>query len=126
MNNSLAEQAEPPSPEAEPPSLEPLGLTEQIIDALRHVYDPEIPINIYDLGLIYKIDLRDGDEGTDVFIKMTLTSANCPMADMILGMVFDKLIELPDLNRIDIKLTFDPPWDKSRMSDEAALALDIL
>ncbi len=128
-----AEQAEPPSPgdcPTEPPStealIEPLGLEEQIIEALRHVYDPEIPVNIYDLGLIYKIKLTDAAEGQDLSIEMTLTTVNCPMADMIPGMVHDKLVEIPDLNKIDVKLTFDPPWDKSRMSDEAALALDII
>lgn len=127
--NKQTEPAEPPSPSGlsltEPPSIEPIGLEEHIVEALRLVFDPEIPVNIYDLGLIYKIELNSAQEGQDVRILMTLTSANCPMADMIPSMVYDQLVEIPDLNKIDVQLTFDPPWDKSRMSNDAALALDI-
>jgi FeS assembly SUF system protein len=105
---------------------EPSGVMEEVIEALRHVYDPEIPVNIYDLGLIYKINLTPCETGQDVQIEMTLTTVNCPMADMIPGMVYDKLVQIPDLNKIDIKLIWDPPWDKTKMSEEARLALDMI
>lgn len=101
------------------------ALTEQVIEALHHVYDPEIPVNIYDLGLVYKIELSEAEKGHNLLVEMTLTTVNCPMADMIPGMVYDKLVEIPDLNEIHVNLVWDPPWDKSRMSDEARLALDM-
>ncbi|MGE4350760.1 MAG: iron-sulfur cluster assembly protein [Bdellovibrionales bacterium] len=96
---------------------------EQIIDALQHVYDPEIPVNIYDLGLIYDIRLDEND----LQIDMTLTTANCPLADQIPGMVYDVLkARIPDLNQVEINLVWDPPWDPSRLSEEARFALDML
>lgn len=102
-------------------------VTERVIEALRTVYDPEIPVNIYDLGLIYTIDVHvPQDEKPDVTIEMTFTTANCPMADMIPGMVYDAVTErVPDLNQVKIKLVWEPAWDPSRMSDEARLALDM-
>lgn len=101
-------------------------LTEQVIESLRHVYDPEIPVNVYDLGLIYKIDLQSGAEGYDLSIEMTLTTANCPMADMIPGMVYDRVrTDVPSLGEINIAMVWDPPWDKTKMSDDARLALDM-
>lgn len=100
-------------------------LTEQVIDLLKEVYDPEIPVNVYDLGLIYDIDLTPSTGGHDLKIDMTLTTANCPLADMIPGMVQEKLVQIPDLNDIQVNLVWNPPWDKSRMSDEARLALDM-
>lgn len=101
--------------------------TEAVIEALRHVYDPELPVNVYDLGLIYKIDFTDVEAGkTNLLIEMSLTTANCPLADMIPGMVYDAVrARLPDLNLIDVKLVWDPPWDPSRMSDEARFAMDM-
>jgi len=102
------------------------ALTEQAIDALRTVYDPEIPVNIHDLGLIYNIAFDDAaGGGTTLRVEMTLTTANCPLADMIPGMVYDALRKrLPDLDGIDVSLVWDPPWDPSRMSDEARMMLD--
>ena len=101
-------------------------LTEQVIESLRHVYDPEIPVNVYDLGLIYRIDLKKGAEGYDLDIDMTLTTVNCPMADMIPGMVYDRVhTDVPNLGVINIAMVWDPPWDKSKMSEDARLALDM-
>lgn len=101
-------------------------LTEQIAEALRHVYDPEIPVNIYDLGLIYGITLDKKEAGYSVRIDMTLTTANCPMADMIPGMVYDRVAQdVPDLEEVHVNLVWDPPWDKTKMSDDARLALDL-
>jgi FeS assembly SUF system protein len=102
-------------------------LTECVIDALRTVYDPEIPVNVYDLGLIYKIDIKPNEnEKPDLLVEMTLTTANCPMADMIPGMVYDALVgRIPDFKEIDVQLVWEPPWDPSRMSEEARFELDM-
>lgn len=102
-------------------------LTEQVIESLRHVYDPEIPVNVYDLGLIYRIDLKKNEEEKyDLDIDMTLTTANCPMADMIPGMVYDRVsMDIPNLGLINVNMVWEPPWDKSKMSEDARLALDM-
>ena len=102
-------------------------LTERVIEALRTVYDPEIPVNVYDLGLIYTIEPKNLDQDNpDLLVEMTLTTANCPMADMIPGMVYDVLHEkIPDFKEIDVQLVWEPAWDPSRMSDEAKLELDM-
>lgn len=102
------------------------ALTEKAIEGLRCVYDPEIPVNIYDLGLIYKIEpvLRGADK-PDLIVEMTLTTANCPLADAIPGMVHDSLANLDEFEAIDVRLVWDPPWDPGRMSDEARAALDM-
>ena len=86
---------------------------------LRTVYDPEIPVNIYDLGLIYNVDIQE--EGAKVVITMTLTAPNCPAADFILQDVQIKVESIKGVKRCDIELTFDPPWDSSMMSEEAQL-----
>lgn len=102
-------------------------LTERVIDALRVVYDPEIPVNIYDLGLVYGINLTQADGSKyDLVVEMTLTTANCPLADMIPGMVHQALVDkIPDLNNVDVRLVWEPPWDPSRMSEEARFELDM-
>jgi len=94
---------------------------EEIIEAIKTVYDPEIPVNIYDLGLIYKIDV----DKYDVQIDMTLTTANCPLADEIPIMVKDAVAKISDINEIVVNLVWDPPWDMSLMSDEARLELNM-
>lgn len=104
--------------------METLQLEEQIVKMLRTVYDPEIPVNIYDLGLIYNVDIQD--EGAKVVITMTLTAPNCPAADFILQDVQIKVESIKGVKRCDIKLTFDPPWDSSMMSEEAQLELGFL
>ena len=100
-----------------------LELEATIVDVLKNIYDPEIPVNIYDLGLIYEINV---DEDQLVHVKMTLTAPNCPMADDLLSEVNQKVREIEGVKELDLVLTFDPPWDKSMLSEEAALALGLL
>ncbi|MFG1240441.1 iron-sulfur cluster assembly protein [Xanthobacter autotrophicus DSM 597] len=98
-------------------------LLEGIVAALRTVNDPEIPVNIYDLGLIYRIEVRD-DGGVE--IDMTLTAPGCPVAGQMLGWVQEAVVVVPGVSDVKMKLVFDPPWDKSRMSDEVQLELGLL
>lgn len=98
-------------------------LQDKIVVLLRTVYDPEIPVNIYDLGLIYDVDI---DDGNNVTIEMTFTSPSCPAADFILMDVQMKIESIPEVNNVDLNLTFDPPWDKSMMSEEALLELGFM
>ncbi len=90
---------------------------------LRTVYDPEIPVNVYDLGLIYDVDI---DPDNNVTIQMTFTSPACPVADFILMDMQMKLESIPEVKRVSIDLTFDPPWDRSMMSEEAMLELGLM
>lgn len=94
-----------------------------VVRALRQVYDPEIPVNIYDLGLIYDLKIDDDHK---VFIKMTLTAPNCPMADEMLEQVNEVVKDTPGVTDAAIELVFEPEWDKSRMSEEAMLELGML
>ena len=98
-------------------------LLEGIVAALRTVNDPEIPVNIYDLGLIYRIEVKD-DGGVE--IDMTLTAPGCPVAGQMLGWVQEAVVVVPGVSDVKMKLVFDPPWDKSRMSDEVQLELGLL
>lgn len=100
-----------------------MTIEKRIVMSLKQVYDPEIPVNIYDLGLIYDISI---DESNKAFIKMTLTSPSCPMADDLLQDVHDAVSTVPGIEDVAIELTFDPPWDKSRMSEEALFELGML
>ncbi len=95
-------------------------LTADIIAALKTVYDPEIPCDIYELGLIYKIDV--GDE-REVDVDMTLTAPGCPVAGEMPGWVENAVASVPGVSGVKVNLVFDPPWDMSRMSDEARLAI---
>ena len=95
-------------------------LDERVVDVLKTCFDPEIPVNIYDLGLIYEVKVNDGN---DVFVKMTLTSPACPVAETLPPDVENKIRELPDVNSAKVEITFDPPWDKEMMSEEARLEL---
>ena len=97
-------------------------LERDIIMALRQVYDPEIPVNIYDLGLIYEIKV---DEGHNVFIQMTLTAPNSPMADYVVDQVKTAIEDVPGVVTATIELVFEPVWDKSRMSEEALVELGL-
>jgi FeS assembly SUF system protein len=97
--------------------------TDAIVAALRTVQDPEIPVNIYDLGLIYKIEL--GDEGF-VAIDMTLTAPGCPVAGEILGWVEKAVRGVEWVGNVKVNLVFDPPWDKSRMSEDVKLELGLM
>lgn len=105
------------------PENEFLQLEDEIIKVLKNIYDPEIPVNIYDLGLIYEIDVN---EKNDVKIRMTLTAPNCPMADDIIREVRDKVMAVEGVREVDLKLTFDPPWDESNLTEEARLELGLL
>lgn len=95
-------------------------LEERIVDVLKTVYDPEIPVNIYDLGLIYKIDVKDSGE---VDIDMTFTAPSCPAADFILEDVRQKVDSLEGVNNATVNLVFEPTWDQSMMSEEAKVEL---
>ena len=95
---------------------------EDIINQLKEVFDPEIPVNIYDLGLIYEIKINDEKK---VKIEMTLTSPNCPVAESLPQEVSQKIKKLGGMESLAVYLTFDPPWDKDMMSEDAKLALDI-
>jgi FeS assembly SUF system protein len=100
-----------------------LQLETEIANVLRNIYDPEIPVNIFDLGLIYEINV---DENRNVGIVMTMTAPNCPMADELLGEVNEKVKEIPATNEVNVEVTFEPPWTKEMMSEEAMLELGFL
>jgi len=95
---------------------------EQVVECIKTVVDPEIPVNLYDLGLIYEIKISDKN---DVKIKMTLTNPNCPVAGTMPESVGKSIEKLSDLNSIEVSLVWDPKWHKDLMSEEAKLALDI-
>ena len=101
-----------------------LQIQERVIEVLRTVYDPEIPVNIYDLGLIYRIELND--DATELSVDMTLTAPNCPAADFILEDVRQKLETITGLNKVDVQLVFEPEWNKDMMSEEAKVELGLL
>lgn len=103
--------------------MEKRKLEKDIVRALKQVYDPEIPVNIYDLGLVYELDVNDEGE---VKIKMTLTAPNCPMADQLVEDVHEAVADTPGVINVSIELVFEPAWDKSRMSEEALLELGFL
>lgn len=97
-------------------------LTDDIVAALKTVYDPEIPSDIYELGLIYRVDIADDRQVT---IDMTLTAPGCPVAGEMPGWVENAVGTVPGVASVTVNMTFDPPWDQSRMSDEARVALDM-
>jgi FeS assembly SUF system protein len=97
-------------------------LTDEIIGALKTVYDPEIPADIYELGLIYRVDIADD---RSVAIDMTLTAPGCPVAGEMPGWVENAVASVPGVQNVTVNMVFDPPWDQSRMSDEARVALDM-
>ena len=98
------------------------ALTDKLIEQLKTVFDPEIPVDIYELGLIYKVDVSDDK---DVVIDMTLTAPGCPVAGEMPGWVEDAIRVLPEVQSCKVELVFDPPGDPSRMSDEAKLQLNM-
>jgi FeS assembly SUF system protein len=113
--------AEAPKPSALPEA-ELTRMTDDIIAALKTVYDPEIPADIYELGLIYKIDI--GDDRT-VNVDMTLTTPNCPAAAELPSNVENAVASVPGVGHVKVNIVWDPPWDPSRMSDEARLVLNM-
>ena len=95
----------------------------EIIEALRTVYDPEIPVNIYELGLIYKIDIEDDDR---VLVEMTLTSPHCPVAETLPGEIEQKVAGVEGVSACEVKVVWDPPWNPSMMTEEAQLELGMI
>jgi len=114
--------AGPPTSAISIPAEELEQLTADIVQALKTVYDPEIPADIYELGLIYKIDV---DDDRNIAIEMTLTAPGCPVAGEMPTWVENAVAGVAGVGQVSVKLTFDPPWDQSRMSDEARLALNM-
>ena len=98
-----------------------MDLKEKVISEIKKIYDPEIPVNIYELGLIYDISI----ENHDVKVKMTLTTPNCPVAESLPKEVKDSIKEIKEVNDVSLYLVWDPPWDKSMMSDAAKLELNL-
>jgi FeS assembly SUF system protein len=125
-------QAEPPPPEPRPADLQTTGMINDpamadalgpaIADALRSVYDPEIPVNIYDLGLIYDVIV---DAASAVGIRMTLTAPNCPAAQWLPSQVQERVRAVEGVSDVKVDVVFDPPWDKDKMSDAAKLQLGL-
>jgi len=98
------------------------ALTDKLVEKLKTVYDPEIPVDIYELGLIYKVDVA---ENKDVAVDMTLTAPGCPVAGEMPGMVKDALVGVEGIGDVTVNMTFDPPWTPEKMSDEAKLELNM-
>ena len=98
-----------------------MNLKEKVISEIKKIYDPEIPVNIYELGLIYDVSI----ENHDVKVKMTLTTPNCPVAESLPKEVKDSIKEIKEVNDVSLDLVWDPPWDKSMMSDAAKLELNL-
>ena len=98
-----------------------MELKEKIIAEVKKIYDPEIPVNIYELGLIYDISVNDNN----VKVKMTLTSPNCPVAESLPKEVKDSILEIEEVKKVDLDLVWEPPWDKSMMSEAAKLELNL-
>ena len=99
-----------------------MKLKDKIITEVKKIYDPEIPVNIYDLGLIYNIEIKNDNE---VFIEMTLTSPNCPVAESLPRMVKENINSIEGVNKVELKLVWSPPWTKDMMSEEAKLELNL-
>ena len=97
-------------------------LKEKIILEIKKIYDPEIPVNIYELGLIYKVEI---DESSKVNVEMTLTSPNCPVAESLPNSVKDNIMKVDGVTDVDLKLVWDPPWSKDKMSEAAKLELNL-
>jgi FeS assembly SUF system protein len=110
-------------PEAGDPASPGGELYEAVIDALKDIYDPEIPVNIYDLGLIYGVDVS---EDGDAMVTMTLTTPHCPVAESMPGEVELRVGAVPGIRDAEVNLVWDPPWDPAKMSDEARLELGML
>ena len=104
--------------------MDAIDLKDQIIQQIKTVYDPEIPVNIFDLGLIYEVNLLDDNK--KAHILMTLTAPACPAAEILPSEVKEKAVEVDGIEEAEVELTFDPPWDKEMMSEEAKLELGFL
>ena len=126
MTDALADEATPNRPDfemgSELPADEMERLTDDIVAALKTVFDPEIPADIYELGLIYNVDV---DDDRFVSLNMTLTAPGCPVAGEMPTWVENAVGTVPGVSGVKVNMVFDPPWDQSRMSDEARVALDM-
>ncbi len=121
VGDAYDELAEPGNVELSDHPLVPI-----IVRALRDVYDPEIPVNIYELGLIYKIDVTDKEDGkADVYVEMTLTSPACPVAQEMPGWVQGAIFPLEGVGHVDVDIVWDPTWDPSKMAETAKLQLNM-
>ena len=98
-----------------------MELKEQVINEIKKIYDPEIPVNIYELGLIYDVSVKQND----VKVKMTLTTPNCPVAESLPKEVKDSIMQIDGVDKVDLDLVWEPPWDKSMMSEAAKLELNL-
>ena len=98
-----------------------MELKDKVIAEIKKIYDPEIPVNIYELGLIYDISVKD----KDISVKMTLTTPNCPVAESLPKEVKDSIMAIKEVGKVDLDLVWDPPWDKSMMSEAAKLELNL-
>ena len=99
-----------------------MELKEKIIEEIKKIYDPEIPVNIYELGLIYDVKV---EKNNSVKVKMTLTTPNCPVAESLPKEVKDSIMEIKEVTNVDLELVWEPPWDKSMMSEAAKLELNL-
>ena len=97
-------------------------LKEKVISEIKKIYDPEIPVNIYELGLIYKVEINGENK---VNVEMTLTSPNCPVAESLPNSVKENILKVEGVTDVDLKLVWDPPWDKDKMSEAAKLELNL-
>ncbi len=98
------------------------AVKEKIISEIKKIYDPEIPVNIYELGLIYKIEVENDNK---VLIEMTLTSPNCPVAESLPNSVKENILSIEGIDHVELKLVWDPPWTKDKMSEAAKLELNL-
>ena len=98
-----------------------MNLKDKVIAEIKKIYDPEIPVNIYELGLIYEISVKE----KDISVKMTLTTPNCPVAESLPKEVKDSIMAIKEVGKVDLDLVWDPPWDKSMMSEAAKLELNL-
>ena len=98
-----------------------MNLKDKVIAEIKRIYDPEIPVNIYELGLIYDISVKE----KDISVKMTLTTPNCPVAESLPKEVKDSIMAIKEVGKVDLDLVWDPPWDKSMMSEAAKLELNL-
>ena len=97
-------------------------LKTKVVEVIKKIYDPEIPVNIYEIGLIYKIEIIENKKAN---VEMTLTSPNCPVAESLPKLVKDSIMNIDDITDVDLKLVWDPPWSKDRMSEAAKLELNL-
>ncbi len=120
MSEPITPPSSAPAPSAPLNVSEVVALQDKVVEKIRTCYDPEIPVNIYDLGLIYKVNVEPSG---DVYVKMTLTAPGCPAAGTLPGEVEDKIVVIPGVKACKVEVVWEPPWDKNMMSEAAKLQL---